>query len=141
MGDTDLTSGGAKFVSYIPVTLENVHVFASLHFSYIHFPLRMKWIKDRYGSNLLTERTRNILKKNWLPNSDSRICSNHFVDSIPTLENPYPTLNLGHSQTVSAPREPPKTREITLKNDTRAKKPKTEPSNCVSQSVTIEPST
>lgn len=38
------------------------------------------------------------------------------------------------------PESPPKTREITLKNDTPAKKPKTEPSNCVSQPVTIVPS-
>lgn len=135
MEDTDLTSGGAKLVSYIRVTMENFHVFANLHFSYIHFPLKMKWIKDRYRSNLLTERIQKILKKNWLPNSDSRICSNHFVDSTPTLKNPYPTLNLGHSHTVSAPRKPPKTREITLKKDTPAKKPKTEPSNCGSQTI------
>lgn len=79
-------------------------------------------------------------RKNWLPNSDSRICSNYFVDSIPTLKNPYQTLHLGHSQTVSAPRKPLKTRGITLKNDTPAKKPKTEPSNCVSQPFTIVPS-
>lgn len=67
MEDTDLTSGGAKFVSYIRVTMENFHVFANLHFSYIHFPLKMKWIKDRYGSNLLTERIQKILKKTGFP--------------------------------------------------------------------------
>lgn len=79
-------------------------------------------------------------RKNWLTNSYSRICSNNFVDSIPTLKNPYQTLNQGHSQTVSAPRKPLKTRGITLKNDSPAKKPKTEPSNCVSQPHTIVPS-
>lgn len=32
----------------------------------------------------------------WKPNSQSRACSNHFVDGRPTLEHPSPTIDLGH---------------------------------------------
>ena len=35
-------------------------------------------------------------KKLWSPSKDSRICSNHFIDGQPTVDNPYPTLNLGY---------------------------------------------
>ena len=33
----------------------------------------------------------------WSPSKDSRVCSNHFVDGKPTLENPLPTINLGYA--------------------------------------------
>ena len=36
--------------------------------------------------------------KIWEPNSDSRICSDHFVDKYPTVNNPYPTLSLGYEK-------------------------------------------
>ena len=35
-------------------------------------------------------------KKLWSPPKDSRICSNHFTDGEPTVDNPYPTLNMGY---------------------------------------------
>jgi hypothetical protein len=40
------------------------------------------------------------------PNPDSRICSIHFVDNKPTSKNPYPTLSLGHIQSIITPRKP-----------------------------------
>ena len=30
----------------------------------------------------------------WVPTTESRICSKHFVDGEPTEKNPYPTLYL-----------------------------------------------
>ena len=33
----------------------------------------------------------------WQPRHSDRVCSLHFVDGIPTCENPYPSLNLGYS--------------------------------------------
>lgn len=32
----------------------------------------------------------------WSPSKDSRVCSKHFEDQIPTTTNPYPTKNLGY---------------------------------------------
>lgn len=45
------------------------------------------------------------------PKEDSRICSEHFVDKKPTLNNPYPTLNLGYTTVRPiTTRHPPKER-------------------------------
>ena len=35
--------------------------------------------------------------KLWSPKKLSRICSIHFIDGVPTDENPYPTENLGYN--------------------------------------------
>ena len=32
----------------------------------------------------------------WYPLKDSRMCSQHFVNSEPSLDNPLPTMNLGY---------------------------------------------
>jgi len=34
--------------------------------------------------------------KLWSPSKDSRVCSRHFVEKQPTLQNPLPTLNMGY---------------------------------------------
>lgn len=49
--------------------------------------------------------------KIWTPQKHDRICSTHFKDGKPTLQNPYPTENLGNSGTPMPSRKPPKTRE------------------------------
>lgn len=38
-----------------------------------------------------------VNRKNWVPATCSRICSDHFVDGEPTHNNPYPSLNLGYT--------------------------------------------
>ena len=43
----------------------------------------------------------------WTPRPSDRVCSEHFVDGIPTPENPFPFLKLGYSA-----QEKPKRREI-----------------------------
>ena len=49
---------------------------------------------------------------NWQPKRFSRVCSLHFPDDHPILENPYPTLLLGYATASSATRnrKPPKER-------------------------------
>ena len=34
--------------------------------------------------------------KNWEPNNDARLCSEHFPDGRPTEENPDPSIALGY---------------------------------------------
>lgn len=33
--------------------------------------------------------------ESWQPTRNSRVCSYHFVDGLPTARNPDPSLNLG----------------------------------------------
>lgn len=35
-------------------------------------------------------------KTPWTPCGSDRVCSEHFVDGIPTSKNPYPSLKLGY---------------------------------------------
>lgn len=35
-------------------------------------------------------------KAAWTPRPSDRVCSDHFVDGIPTPENPFPSLKLGY---------------------------------------------
>ena len=32
----------------------------------------------------------------WIPGVSDRVCSAHFVDGIPTVANPDPTINMGY---------------------------------------------
>ena len=36
---------------------------------------------------------------NWKPGQSDMVCSKHFVDGIPTNENPFPTMNMGYEKT------------------------------------------
>ena len=42
-----------------------------------------------------------------MPNKNSRVCNVHFVDGEPTVENPDPTLQLGHNKKTRASKRPP----------------------------------
>lgn len=57
---------------------------------------RQKWIK-------LIKRV-NPDKSQWQPKSSDRICSIHFVDNVPSVENPNPTLNMGYEMRQSTSR-------------------------------------
>ena len=59
--------------------------------------------------------------KIWLPNVDSRVCSEHFLDGRPTVLNPYPTLKLGHSGKIITESRPP---PLDRTNITPVKKPR-----------------
>lgn len=50
-------------------------------------------------------------KKKWLPGVDDRVCSEHFIDGMPTLENPDPTLKLGYDVPPKKERRPLKRNE------------------------------
>ena len=43
-------------------------------------------------------------KSEWKPCGNDRVCSEHFVDGIPTVENPNPTLKLGYDLNKAKPR-------------------------------------
>ncbi|XP_053379793.1 uncharacterized protein LOC128548566 [Mercenaria mercenaria] len=47
--------------------------------------LRWKQLVNRINGN-----------KMWSPSKDSRVCSKHFLEGEPTLQNPFPTLHLGY---------------------------------------------
>ena len=44
-------------------------------------------------------------KKNtkWIPGGSGLVCSLHFVDGKPSLQNPNPTLNLGYQKAAKKP--------------------------------------
>ncbi|XP_066911455.1 uncharacterized protein [Clytia hemisphaerica] len=55
-------------------------------------------------------------RKDWKPGNYSYVCSNHFVDGKPTIENPIPTLFLKGPTEAETPtqksRKPPAKRKI-----------------------------
>ena len=57
---------------------------------------RVKWIEAM--------RRVNAEKSVWKPCQSDRVCSVHFVDGVPTEQNPYPTWQLGYEITVSTRR-------------------------------------
>ena len=70
--------------------------------------MRLKWIKviNRYDP---------LTGKPWTPHQkDSRVCSEHFVDKMPTHNHPIPALNLGYTPTTvtQQPRNPPAARKL-----------------------------
>ena len=64
-------------------------------FCLFNFPTRMKKPLDRQKWIQLINRSSGG-NKLWSPKKCSRVCSSHFVDGMPTEENPYPTENLGY---------------------------------------------
>ena len=44
-------------------------------------------------------------KKNtkWIPGGSGLVCSLHFVDGKPSLQNPNPTLNFGYQKAAKKP--------------------------------------
>ena len=63
---------------------------------------RKKWVA------LMKRQTQK--KTAWTPCPSDRVCSDHFVDGIPTPENPFPSLKLGYSV-----EEKPKRKERTAR--------------------------
>ena len=70
-----------------------LHIFPSIK---LNSERRQEWIK-------LVNRT---TKRNtdWSPGSSDMVCSKHFVDGKPTLQNPNPTLYLGYEKPAKKPR-------------------------------------
>ena len=63
----------------------------------------------------------NFNKTPWKSCSSDRVCSEHFVDGIPSEQNPNLTLKLGYkkiSVSVPTPRKPPKLHEFSEKKPT-----------------------
>ena len=57
---------------------------------------RKQWIK-------VIKRT-TYRNTNWKPGQSDMVCSKHFVDGIPTTENPYPSLNMGYDKLPASTR-------------------------------------
>ena len=64
-------------------------------FCLFNFPTRLKKPLDRQKWIQLINRSSGS-NKLWSPKKSSHVCSMHFVDGIPTKQNPYPTVNLGY---------------------------------------------
>ncbi|KAH3817672.1 uncharacterized protein LOC127882181 [Dreissena polymorpha] len=64
-------------------------------------PFRLFCFPTKIKNSERRERWKQLIgRKNgsklWTPGKDSRVCSNHFVEGQPTVQNPLPTLNLGY---------------------------------------------
>ena len=57
-------------------------------------------------------------KSPWLPVESDRVCSEHFVDRVPTEKHPNPELKLGYEQKTVKSRRP------IVKHDLPPKKPR-----------------
>ena len=60
------------------------------------FPSELKNGERRKQWITLTKRE-TLKKTPWTPKPSDRVCSEHFVDKIPTPENPFPSLKLGYT--------------------------------------------
>lgn len=93
---------------------------------------RLQWIKAFNRKDAKTG-------KNWIPNADDLICSNHFVDGKPTSSFPYPSINLGHRKDCyRRKRSAPKSR-TTIDHNIKIKKLKMEKSDAVTDNKLPKP--
>ena len=69
----------------------------SLPYGLFNFPTKLKKPLERQKWIQLLNRSSSNQNKLWSPKKCSRICSNHFIDGIPTEENSYPTENMGYN--------------------------------------------
>ena len=94
---------------------------------------RLQWIKAVNRKDVKTG-------KNWIPNADDRVCSNHFVEGKPTSSFPYPSINLGHKKDCYLrKRSAPKSRTTTTDHNIKSKKPKIEKSDIVTDNRLLNP--
>ena len=63
-----------------------------------------KRYKDKLDKWIKLLKRQNADKSSWKPCASDRVCSEHFVDQIPTVENPDPTINLGYEIYVPSSR-------------------------------------
>ena len=68
---------------------------------------------DKWTS-LLRRRNQNFTK--WIPKKSDRVCSDHFVDKVPTIANPNPTIKMGYDLKEKA-KEPRRSLNKTLPQD------------------------
>ena len=64
-------------------------------FQLFTFPGPVRDPKDREIWVSLIRR-KNVDGSDWHPTKEDRVCSDHFLDGMPTLEHPYPEENLGY---------------------------------------------
>ena len=75
-----------------------MNVVCSAPFQLHCFPTKPKDPLNREKCIRLINRSEHTKSsKLWSPKKGSRVCSLHFVDGMPTEENPYPTKNLGYN--------------------------------------------
>lgn len=72
---------------------------------------RKRWIQ------IVRRTARN--KKEWKPGTSDRICSNHFVNGEPTLENPDPILDLGYEKEMKSKRRVLKRGSVSLQKKSK----------------------
>ncbi|XP_033758100.1 uncharacterized protein LOC117340449 [Pecten maximus] len=89
-------------------------------FKLIPFPTNKKDPETRLKWAQLIHRKCSDNSANWLPKEDSRVCSDHFVDKVPTRDNPYPTLNLGYTPLKEPKARPPPRRRLFVPTNTFA---------------------
>ena len=79
------------------------HLFYCFHagscgcLPFVHHPFPTSPEKRRKWITLINRQKSESNKTQWIPDSNSKVCSDHFVDGIPTEKNPYPTQKLGYN--------------------------------------------
>lgn len=68
---------------------------------------RYKDKRDKWARLL---KRKNFDSTEWIPSKNHRVCSEHFVDGIPTVANPDPTLKLGYADATKDNKELPSLR-------------------------------
>ncbi|XP_047137527.1 uncharacterized protein LOC124814027 [Hydra vulgaris] len=83
-------------VLYINFTEQ--HCGCNRHFNLYCFPSSLRNSREREKWKVLLKREGKNRKK-WNPCDSDSVCSIHFVDGIPTIANPHPTLHMGYNCT------------------------------------------
>nr|XP_047146284.1 uncharacterized protein LOC124819119 [Hydra vulgaris] len=85
-------------IPHVHESLKKEHCGCNRPFNLYCFPSSLRNSREREKWKILLKREGKNRKK-WNPCDSDRVCSIHFVDGIPTIANPHPTLHMGYNCT------------------------------------------